>query len=789
MGCLAACLWPLVTGDSRRSQQDGRVSTVLLLVNIVAFAAVLSTSSALAPDGTVFPVTTQTVRIVLILCVGPGLMAMMSFFCCYKNYSSYTFMHWHCSRVFHGMTSHGEATSLVGPTALSSKLTVLGIFAFGAGTILMDIFSVNAIAQCLDATPTFDSDVVNLVFHVLKLLFVLCQMGFLRKFSDATFHSAPLFRYLFFFVLAGDISIWVHTLVANTVTQDGEYALLASGILYGMWANMRVLGDVGGGDSVELREVRDKVHQGSMGRPSENEVRGGQRQREEQAEEEEGRYQELPSASVGLPQAHSTPFTEGDHTNVRPGATLGTFRPQLPPATVRHHHQSQGAPHQSQGLRISTVDAGPSYLAYDNVALDIDDLVESSVDGDNDVIVMEPEKDDGSHSRPLSPTVVIVEEPGQATSSRMGMGERTISFASNVAEAPSTLAARSPPPSSYPSRASLLTQQGETGKEPGGCTCFMAGFLISALLLVLAILLKDQTNYDSYIIAYFVVKIFVTLTMIAACWLGFQTMERYEFVWTGYGENDALLVIAAIGFFVYDYFGFASAFAGWYEGNGDDYRRIIAPLLFFDVATNMIQVWLQVTLLITAIRRRPVFQSLESSGVFKFQVWTYLIITNVGLWVLNSFIDLKDADTTPVQYGYYGEVQWYQVTRFVAPLCIFFRFMSALSSWEIYSTYRGQRDDSSSRDGDSMDTESFEIRFDVENDCIGSCQGPAAMAKSEGNGNGRNRSKKHLPESQQKALEVPTKADVKKKGRRWSSRSVGEDFRRKLFAGGNFLDS
>ncbi|XP_035683132.1 uncharacterized protein LOC118420442 [Branchiostoma floridae] len=734
MGCLAACLWPLVTGDSRRSQQDGRVSTVLLLVNIVAFAAVLSTSSALAPDGTVFPVTTQTVRIVLILCVGPGLIAMMSFFCCYKNY-----------RVFYGMTSHGEATSLVGPTALSSKLTVLGIFAFGAGTILMDIFSVNAIAQCLDATPTFDSDVVNLVFHVLKLLFVLCQMGFLRKFSDATFHSAPLFRYLFFFVLAGDISIWVHTLVANTVTQDGgittlthnntmngtihgnstiharectqrttyqhrlltdvepylypftlEYALLASGILYGMWANMRVLEDVGGGDSVELREVRDKVHQGSMGRPSGNEVRGGHRQREEQAEEEEeGRYQELPSASVGLPQAHSTPFTEGEHTNVRPGATLGTFRPQLPPATVRHQshglpHQSHGVPHQSQGLRISTVDAGPSYLAYDNVALDIDDLVESSVDGDNDVIVMEPEKDDGSHSRPLSPTVVIVEEPGQATSSRMGMGERTISFASNVAEAPSTLAARSPPPSSYPSRASLLTQQGETGKEPGGCTCFMAGFLISALLLVLAILLKDQTNYDSYIIAYFVVKIFVTLTMMAACWLGFQTMERYEFVWTGYAENDALLVIAAIGFFVYDYFGFASAFAGWYEGNGDDYRRIIAPLLFFDVATNMIQVWLQATLLIAAIRRRPVFQSLESSGVFKFQVWTYLIITNIGLWVLNSFIDLKDADTTPIQSGYYGEVQWYQVTRFVAPLCIFFRFMSALSSWEIYSTYRGQ---------------------------------------------------------------------------------------------------
>ncbi|XP_078687213.1 uncharacterized protein LOC144919604 [Branchiostoma floridae x Branchiostoma belcheri] len=131
MTCLAACLWPLVTGDSRRSQQDGRISTVLLLVNIVAFAAVLSTSSALAPDGTVFPVTTQTVRIVLILCVGPGLIAMLSFFCCYKNY-----------RVFYGITSHGD-TSLAGPTsptALSSKLTVLGIFAFGAGTILMDIF-------------------------------------------------------------------------------------------------------------------------------------------------------------------------------------------------------------------------------------------------------------------------------------------------------------------------------------------------------------------------------------------------------------------------------------------------------------------------------------------------------------------------------------------------------------------------------------------------------------------------------------------------------------------------
>ncbi|CAH1271342.1 Hypp4629 [Branchiostoma lanceolatum] len=100
----------------------------------------------------------------------------------------------------------------------------------------------------------------------------------------------------------------------------------------------------------------------------------------------------------------------------------------------------------------------------------------------------------------------------------------------------------------------------------------------------------------------------------------------------------------------------------------------------------------------------------------------------------------------------------------------------------------GQRDDSSSRDGDSMDTESFEIRFDVENDCTGSksCQGPAAMALSEGNG--RIRSKQHLPESK-KIKKAITKAEKEKKGRRWSSRSVGEDFRRKLFAGGKELDS
>ncbi|KAI8518529.1 hypothetical protein Bbelb_045460 [Branchiostoma belcheri] len=100
----------------------------------------------------------------------------------------------------------------------------------------------------------------------------------------------------------------------------------------------------------------------------------------------------------------------------------------------------------------------------------------------------------------------------------------------------------------------------------------------------------------------------------------------------------------------------------------------------------------------------------------------------------------------------------------------------------------GQRDDSSSKDGDSVDTESFEIRFDVESDGVGSTSGQgSAMAQSEGNSNGRNRNKKQLPEST-KTTKAAAKVDPKKKGRRWSSRSVGEDFRRKLF-GGNDLNS
>lgn len=101
----------------------------------------------------------------------------------------------------------------------------------------------------------------------------------------------------------------------------------------------------------------------------------------------------------------------------------------------------------------------------------------------------------------------------------------------------------------------------------------------------------------------------------------------------------------------------------------------------------MSQVSLQGMLVAEASRRTCAtrLQQLVKPGR---QVITFLLFSNVTLWILDSFIT-HSALSQEFQAGFYGTLAWGIISRISLPLLILYRFHSAVILVEIWkNTYR-----------------------------------------------------------------------------------------------------
>jgi hypothetical protein len=65
------------------------------------------------------------------------------------------------------------------------------------------------------------------------------------------------------------------------------------------------------------------------------------------------------------------------------------------------------------------------------------------------------------------------------------------------------------------------------------------------------------------------------------------------------------------------------------------------------------------------------------------QYLTFLIVNNISLWAVNSFLVLR-SDSNPVAVAFYGQLPWTLVTHASMPLAIFYRFHSTVCLVDIW---------------------------------------------------------------------------------------------------------
>ena len=77
----------------------------------------------------------------------------------------------------------------------------------------------------------------------------------------------------------------------------------------------------------------------------------------------------------------------------------------------------------------------------------------------------------------------------------------------------------------------------------------------------------------------------------------------------------------------------------------------------------------------------------------------FMVITNLGLWGLDSFSELKDFANTSYPSGKVSlHEKWNSIISFVFPFCIFFRFHSAAMIFDLWGRFKFSPDSNTESD-------------------------------------------------------------------------------------------
>ncbi|CAH3199017.1 unnamed protein product, partial [Porites evermanni] len=211
--------------------------------------------------------------------------------------------------------------------------------------------------------------------------------------------------------------------------------------------------------------------------------------------------------------------------------------------------------------------------------------------------------------------------------------------------------------------------------DPG----LLIGLLFSIVLLLAVGLLWVDHDSMNALKFYYLYQIILLVFMCVACWIVLRCLMNQKFAWYPFGADDTLLIVSFTGMFLYAGLCLTAAIAEIRNHRyASDFSLAKSTLILF-------QAMLQATALIKALRFRP-FKELGANIVR--QGTLFLLTTNVALWAQDSFFEMRNFSTTPVQTIFYGETSWRAITTLAYPLCIFFRFHSAACLFEVWSSFR-----------------------------------------------------------------------------------------------------
>lgn len=168
--------------------------------------------------------------------------------------------------------------------------------------------------------------------------------------------------------------------------------------------------------------------------------------------------------------------------------------------------------------------------------------------------------------------------------------------------------------------------------------------------------------------------------MCFALWVFLKALETQLSTWYTYDSDDTLLIVSFTGVFLYTGLGFTSSISEMKS------YTTLSTYVAAKSALVLFESMLQVTAVIKAMRFKPnhtgSYTDLVRQGAL------FLLTTNFALWAQDSFFELRNSQTTPVQQKLFGEATWHAITIFAYPLCIFFRFHSAACLFEVWSNFK-----------------------------------------------------------------------------------------------------
>ena len=245
---LVYLLEPILPGDGNKT--DGKIASVVYLICLTTAGIVMNIASWLHNDGTVTGVTRDHIDGFLMTCICPALIWILYIFC---------------------KQNDRKTVDFISPMPHSHRPLMTGAYVFGAGSCAMDVLHIGFYMQCSESLS-------GMAFSVFKAVFIIAQILFLRKFSDATLHKSQNIRLVLFHILGTNVCLWVRALFSHvrlinkssfqfnplnqTVACDNqktpmsqiwfasepylypftmEYSLISGGILFMMWSGLRDL--------------------------------------------------------------------------------------------------------------------------------------------------------------------------------------------------------------------------------------------------------------------------------------------------------------------------------------------------------------------------------------------------------------------------------------------------------------------------------------------------------------------------------------------------------------------
>lgn len=215
-----------------------------------------------------------------------------------------------------------------------------------------------------------------------------------------------------------------------------------------------------------------------------------------------------------------------------------------------------------------------------------------------------------------------------------------------------------------------------SSSDPG----FLLGLLLSAFLLLAIALLWMDKGSEHALRFYYIYQIMLHSVMCFALWVFLKALETQLSTWYTYDSDDTLLIVSFTGVFLYTGLGFTSSISEMKS------YTTLSTYVAAKSALVLFESMLQVTAVIKAMRFKPnhtgSYTDLVRQGAL------FLLTTNFALWAQDSFFELRNSQTTPVQQKLFGEATWHAITIFAYPLCIFFRFHSAACLFEVWSNFK-----------------------------------------------------------------------------------------------------